>query len=97
MSKCQKCGLCCEGNFFVQIKETDNVPKELLDYDKPYAPVTMKMNSDHTCIAFNNETRECSINDNKPESCRRFTAGAKACNKVRTNGGWNWINEGETV
>lgn len=74
------CGKCCW--LRVVIEPEDDVPKEMTEpYDGDGVPeIIMKRDPvDMYCIAFDRETRLCTIYERRPAMCREFDCGNALC------------------
>lgn len=81
MSKisCKTCkGLCCYLEVALIDDSDDQVPSELVDKDI-IGRMTMKRNSDGSCVALNHSTFLCTIYANRPYLCREYQAGDDDC------------------
>lgn len=75
---CAGCGRCC--HLVVELRPGDVVPEEFV---VEHAGVRcMDQQSDGACIALDQNTRLCTIYEDRPQTCRDFARGRDLCRKI---------------
>lgn len=69
------------------VHEFDKVKDEFLDIDETMDALVMKRDSDGYCTCLDRDTRLCTINDHKPQTCRAFH-----CTRGANMRGWKLSN-----
>lgn len=79
---CEGCPAACCRNQIVFVMQNDSVPDELTQPHGWMSKVrVMRHNPDGSCIALVDD--RCSIYDRRPDVCRRFAPGGRACERMR--------------
>lgn len=87
--KCSSCeAVCCK--LTVVLMPEDRVPEWLVD-SHSYGMETLAKGDDGFCVALDRKTSRCTIYDQRPVICRKFTMGSPACRDERER----WFGHGE--
>ena len=78
---CTECGLCCiSGVILYKNIDEGKVPDSMIDFmDHPLLFGKMKGSRTDMCLAWDRDTKLCSIYENRPKVCREFERGSDLC------------------
>ncbi|MFC5592777.1 YkgJ family cysteine cluster protein [Lysobacter niastensis] len=78
---CDRCdAVCCR--LTVVLMPGDNVPRHLVDR-LPDGPEVMRKDEDGWCAAVDHSKMNCSIYEQRPSVCRKFSMGSAYCRSER--------------